>query len=230
MGLPGDMNRVVSTAARLQAAKRLGSFLRELRQGKGWTQRQAAESVGVDSVTIRRWELGTFSPSQDNMDRLSRSYDVSTEDFLNAANPPTLLETEARVPVRGYVNAGVSRLDNDVDLNEILLPKFITDAHSNAFAVVVSGDSLTEDGIHSEDILVIDPDTGPVAGALQVVSVESVLFVATCISSVEMRLRTSSGRSEVLDVQPPDLFGTVVWHIRRMLTGPASQNVTSASS
>lgn len=225
------MNRVVSTAARKHAAKRLGSYLRELRQGKGWTQRRAAESVGVDSVTIRRWELGTFSPSQENMDRLSHSYNVATEDFLKAANPTNLLETEAIVPVRGYVNAGVSRRDNDVDPNELLLPKFITAAHPNAFAVVVSGDSLTEDGIHSEDILVIDPDTGPVAGGLQVVSVESVLFVTTRISSTEMRLRTPSGRSEVLNIQAPGLLGTVVWHIRRMLkAGPATPNVTAASS
>lgn len=224
------MNRVVSTAARLQAAKRLGSFLRELRQGKGWTQRQAAESVGVDSVTIRRWELGAFSPSQENMDRLSSSYNVSTKDLLSAANPSTVLETEASVPVRGYINAGVSRVDSAGDPNEVILPKYITDAHSKAFAVVVSGDSLTEDGIHSEDILVIDPDTGPVVGGLQVVSVEGVLFVTTSISSTEMRLSTSSGRSEVLDIQPPDLIGTVVWHIRRMLTGPASPNIASDSS
>lgn len=224
------MNRVVSTAARQYAAKRLGSFLRELRQGKGWTQRKAAESVGVDSVTIRRWELGTFSPSQENMDRLSSSYNVSTEEFLNAANPANLLEAEAFVPVRGYVNAGISRIDSAVEPNEVILPKFITGAHSNAFAVVVSGDSLTEDGIHSEDMLIIDPDTGPVAGGLQVVCVESVLFVATCISSTEIRLRTPSGRSEVLDIHPPDLLGIVVWHIRRMLTGPASTDMTSTPS
>lgn len=224
------MNRVVSTAARLRAAKRLGSFLRKLRQGKGWTQRQAAESVGVDSVTIRRWELGTFSPSQENMDRLGSSYNVSTEELLNAASPATALETEASVPIRGYVNAGVSRDDGAGVPKEIILPKFITGAHSKAFAVVVSGDSLTEDGIHSDDILVIDPNTGPVVGGLQVVSVEGVLFVTTSISSKEMRLRTSSGRSEVLNIQPPDLLGTVVWHIRRMLTGPASPNIASGSS
>ncbi len=210
------MNRVISTVARQQAAKRLGSYLRELRKDKGWTQRQAADSVGVDSVTIRRWELGAFSPSKEKMDRLSRSYNVASEDLLNAANPTNLLELEASVPVRGYVNAGVSRDDKAVGPSEVILPKFITDAHSNAFAVVVSGDSLMEDGIHSDDILVIDPDTGPVVGRLQVVRVESVLFVTTYISSKEMRLRTSSGRSEALNIQRAELLGTVAWHIRRM--------------
>ena len=210
------MNRVVPTAARQQAAKRLGSFLRELRQRMGWTQKQAAESIGVDSVTIRRWELGAFSPSQENMDRLSISYNVATEDLLNAANPTTVLETEASIPVRGYVNAGESRDDDTIDPKEIILPKLITDAHSNAFAVVVSGDSLAEDGIHSDDILVIDPDSGPAVGRLQVVRVESALIVTTYISSTEMRLRTFSGRSETLGIPPPDLLGTVAWHIRRM--------------
>lgn len=210
------MNRVVSTAARKQAAKRLGSYLRELRQGKGWTQRQAAASIGVDSVTIRRWELGTFSPSQEKMDRISSSYNVSPEDLLNAANPTTAPEMDAGVPVRGYVNAGVDREGRDIDPSEVILPRFITSAHANAFAVVVSGDSLTQDGIHSEDILVIDPDTEPAVGRLQVVRVESVLFVTTYISSTEMRLHTSSGRSAAMDIQPRDLLGTVAWHIRRM--------------
>ena len=152
------MNRVISTVARRQAAKRLGSYLRELRKDRGWTQRRAAESVGVDSVTVRRWELGAFSPSQEKMDRLSRLYNVASEDLLKAANPTALLELDASVPVRGYINAGVSRDDDTVDPDEVILPKFITDAHPNAFAVVVSGDSLAEDGIRSDDILVIDPN------------------------------------------------------------------------
>ena len=210
------MNRVISTVARRQAAKRLGSYLRELRKDRGWTQRRAAESVGVDSVTVRRWELGAFSPSQEKMDRLSRLYNVASEDLLKAANPTALLELDACVPVRGYINAGVSRDDDTVDPDEVILPKFITDACPNAFAVVVSGDSLAEDGIRSDDILVIDPNTGPVVGRLQVLRVECVRFVTTCISSTEMRLRTSSGRSEALDIERAELLGTVAWHIRRM--------------
>ena len=38
--------------------KKIGSFLKELRNEKGITQEQAAEKFGVTQRTVSRWETG----------------------------------------------------------------------------------------------------------------------------------------------------------------------------
>lgn len=38
--------------------KKIGEFLSALRKGKGMTQQQLADAVGVSSKTISKWECG----------------------------------------------------------------------------------------------------------------------------------------------------------------------------
>ena len=51
----------------------------------GLTQSRAGELVGVDGVTVRRWELGIFSPSGENLQHLAEIYGLTIEDLLSAA-------------------------------------------------------------------------------------------------------------------------------------------------
>ena len=50
--------------------------LKELRSRLGWTQEQVAEEVGVDPMTISRWERNVFAPKSrvvlKALDRLAR--------------------------------------------------------------------------------------------------------------------------------------------------------------
>lgn len=43
-------------------AKKIGTFLRELRKEKGLTQEQLAEVLHVSGRTVSRWETGTNMP------------------------------------------------------------------------------------------------------------------------------------------------------------------------
>lgn len=210
------MSRVVAKTASRHAAKRLGTHLRGLRKQAGWTQFYAGEIVGVDSVTVRRWEMGVFSPSQENMERLAKIYGVQMEELLEVASPEVLPRNGSDVLVGGYIAAGTPVDDPDIELKTLPLPDFIVEAHPKSFALIVSGESLSEDGIHDRDILVIDPDMGFQLGKLCIVRLDGTLCAPMYISKGQLRLNTPSGRSEVLTTEDAEYVGGVAWHIRRM--------------
>ena len=56
-----------------------------LRKGKGLTQEQLANVIGVSRVTLARWETGEFQPSLDCLLALSEYFGVSI-DFLVGKN------------------------------------------------------------------------------------------------------------------------------------------------
>ena len=211
---------VARTATR-QAARRLGTYLKRLRSGQGWTQSQVAEKVEVDAVTIRRWELGVFSPSLKNSERLASLYGVGVDDLASAATlePP---ESEYHgVPVRGYLGTGARGTGARRDVGELSgdsvpIPGFIVESHPKAFSLIVRGNSLTSDGVHNGDVLIVDPDADPEIGSLCIVSIDGALCATVRISANHYRLRTPTGRSEELDASELEFVGNVAWHIRRM--------------
>lgn len=62
--------------------KKVGSFLKELRKEKGFTQEQLGEKVGVSNKTVSRWENGNYLPPVDCLDILSDIYDVSMNEII----------------------------------------------------------------------------------------------------------------------------------------------------
>ena len=50
--------------------KKIGIFLKELRNKKGMTQEQLGEMVGVSNKTISRWETGNYMPPVDCLNML----------------------------------------------------------------------------------------------------------------------------------------------------------------
>ncbi len=211
----------VARTATKQAARRLGTYLRRLRSGQGWTQSQVAEKVEVDAVTIRRWELGMFSPSLKNSERLAGLYGVGVDDLMSAATlePP---ESESHgVPVRGYLGTeargtGARRDVRDLSGDGVPIPGFIVENHPKAFSLIVRGNALTSDGVHNGDILIVDPDADSEIGSLCIVSIDGTLCATVRISADHYRLRTPTGRSEELDASQLEFVGNVAWHIRRM--------------
>lgn len=62
--------------------KKIGAFLKELRNEKGMTQEQLGERIGVSNKTISRWETGTYMPPVDCLSILSGIYDISINEIL----------------------------------------------------------------------------------------------------------------------------------------------------
>jgi transcriptional regulator with XRE-family HTH domain len=64
----------------------VGQRIRELRtefaQGQGLSQEALAAKVGTTANTISRWESGTYKPSLDDLDKLSRFFGVSVLTFF----------------------------------------------------------------------------------------------------------------------------------------------------
>ncbi|MBQ8569375.1 MAG: helix-turn-helix domain-containing protein [Oscillospiraceae bacterium] len=62
--------------------KKIGIFLKELRNEKGMTQEQLGERIGVSNKTISRWETGNYMPPVDCLSILSDIYDISINEIL----------------------------------------------------------------------------------------------------------------------------------------------------
>ena len=63
--------------------KLLGERIREVRKGKGLTQEQLAELVGVEPRHISRIEGGYNSPSIERLAKISEALDVPIRDFFD---------------------------------------------------------------------------------------------------------------------------------------------------
>src|SRR5262245_6251394 len=72
----------------------IGGRLRELREGKGLTQPQLAELVGVKRDAVARWEADVREPGWSNVVALAKALGVRCEDFLQAP-------AEQHTPKRG---------------------------------------------------------------------------------------------------------------------------------
>ena len=58
----------------------LSEKLATLRKNKGLSQLELAEAINVSRQAISRWEVGTATPSAENLKFLSEYYDISVDD------------------------------------------------------------------------------------------------------------------------------------------------------
>ncbi|MBC8281893.1 MAG: helix-turn-helix domain-containing protein [Chloroflexi bacterium] len=207
---------MVSRTSNRWDAKRLGSYLRSLRLQNGWTQNQAGEEVGVDAVTIRRWELGLFSPSINRIESVASVYGVDVSALINAAESGVHGDSVLIVPVKGFLNAGNNPPTETDHLGTVSLPLHMNEGGQNAYCLLVTGDTLVPDGVHDGDVLLVDPDQIAEIGSLCVVELDRSLRAGTFISSGRVNVRTRIGAMIEMEVATDELIGTVVWHIRRM--------------
>jgi len=66
---------MAALAPRAHAAER--KTLRQLRQERGWLQRDLAEHLGAPVVTVSSWERGLKTPRPHNLLRLARLFGIS---------------------------------------------------------------------------------------------------------------------------------------------------------
>ena len=70
----------------------LNNRLLELRKKAGFSQEQLAEKLGVTRQAISKWESGQGNPDINNIIRISKIYNVSTDYLLKG------LEPDAKIP------------------------------------------------------------------------------------------------------------------------------------
>jgi transcriptional regulator with XRE-family HTH domain len=96
--------------------------LRALRDGRRWTRPELAEKIGVHANTIYNWENGIFSPSLDDLQKISGALNVSLEE-LQRGDVYSLHEEEGPGDDRGglrtradcerYLSQFLDTLDGD---------------------------------------------------------------------------------------------------------------------
>jgi SOS-response transcriptional repressor LexA len=207
---------LINRDSKTRVAKRFGDYLRSLRRQKGWTQSRAGEAVGVDTVTIRRWELGLFSPSSNRFAQVAAAYGVEASEMVDASKDAEQDESTAFLPIRGYLAAGSNSESDTSDLGNIALPSYMAPGSSKDYCLRVNGDSLVPDGIHDGDVLLVCPDQAPSIGSLCVIDVDIRLRAVTYITQESFRVRTTTGATVDVAITPEQMVGTVALHVRKM--------------
>lgn len=61
---------------------KIGAFIAQLRQERGWTQEMLGERVGVTNKTVSRWENGNYMPGIEMLTLLSGEFGVSLNELV----------------------------------------------------------------------------------------------------------------------------------------------------
>jgi len=67
----------------------VGGRLRTARRSAGLTQKQLAEALGVESITVSRWERGVTSPSLPRLRRIAEIAETTVSDLVRAPDAAT---------------------------------------------------------------------------------------------------------------------------------------------
>ncbi len=76
--------------------KKIGYFLRKLRNEKGLTQEQFAEIIGVSNRSVSRWENGVNMPDFDLLMQIAEYFDVHIEEILDGERKTPISEKETK--------------------------------------------------------------------------------------------------------------------------------------
>jgi transcriptional regulator with XRE-family HTH domain len=73
------MPKAKRTPEQDERLEKFGNWMRRRRASIGMSQRQLADSVGIEKSTWRRWEDGTYNP---NIDVVAEAFNVSVDYLL----------------------------------------------------------------------------------------------------------------------------------------------------
>ncbi len=155
--------------------KKIGSFMKELRNEKKITQEQLSEILGVSNKTISRWETGNNMPDIVLLMEISDFYDISIRELLDGKREDVNMDENSKETI-----LKVTEYDNEENL--IMIKKI------NRFSVV---------GILSMIIyfilVFVDPDetflNGFVSGSMLGISLASLIISAVFTTKYGARIR-----------------------------------------
>jgi transcriptional regulator with XRE-family HTH domain len=67
----------------------VGGRLRTARRSAGLTQKQLADELGVESITVSRWERGVTSPSLPRLRRIAELTETTASDLVRTSDGQT---------------------------------------------------------------------------------------------------------------------------------------------
>lgn len=102
----------------------IGKFMATLRKEKKLTQEQLAEKLGVNNRTVSRWENGHCLPDLSLLEEISKEFDVSVSEILNAKR----MTREELIGLRDSINLLIDLDDTGKvkkadELNKTFIPE-----------------------------------------------------------------------------------------------------------
>ena len=61
---------------------KIGKFIASLRRGRGWTQQQLADQLGITNKTVSRWDNARYLPDIEMLQLLAELFEVSVAELL----------------------------------------------------------------------------------------------------------------------------------------------------
>ena len=93
----------------------LDKKLARLRKREGLSQAEVSEELDVSRQAVTKWETGTSRPSIENLQSLSRLYNVPLEYLLDESED----ELPAPAPAAPAAEKGPEQKENELDLHSI---------------------------------------------------------------------------------------------------------------
>jgi transcriptional regulator with XRE-family HTH domain len=81
-----DRNRAIAGS---NESGGVGGRLRTARRSSGLTQKQLAEALGVEPITVSRWERGVTTPSLPRLRRIAEITETTVSDLVRAPDAAT---------------------------------------------------------------------------------------------------------------------------------------------
>lgn len=127
----------------------LGEKIKELRKRDNISQQKLADALGLGQSTVAMWEKGKNSPEYDTLINIARIFNVSI-DYLAGQK---VGKTAFRIPVLGYVRAGVptEAVEEILDYEDVVLTEYDI---KDIFALRIKGDSMAPRMIEGDTVIV----------------------------------------------------------------------------
>ena len=151
--------------------------LKELRKSHRMTQQQLSQMLGVTQATLSGWETGKFEVDNESLNRLADIFDVSIDFLFGRSSAPQKSDNTIKVPVLGYVAAGIpiEQIEDVLDYEELDPERF--NPHCEYFALKIRGDSM-QPRIMDGDVVIVRKQPSVESGEIAIVCVNG--EEATC--------------------------------------------------
>lgn len=144
----------------------------ELCKAHGVTPYKVSKETGISTATLTSWKKGVYEPKTDKRKQIAEYFGVSLQ-YLDTGiaidlPPGKAPEAATRVPVYGYVRAGIpmEAIEDILDYEEIAASMSATGEY---FALKIKGDSM-EPRICDGDVVIVrrqeDAESGDLVIAL----------------------------------------------------------------
>ncbi len=141
--------------------------IKEIRKARKINQQEIADYIGVTQATFSGWENEKFEIDNASLIKIAEYFEVTTDYILGRENSSVHSSGEViRVPVLGYVAAGIpiEAIEDILDYEELDPSQF--DGNYKYFGLKIKGDSMTP-RIQDGDVVIVrqqpDIESGDVA-------------------------------------------------------------------